>query len=116
MRNPPGGPELDTRHRWRAGLTSRLLAAALSGVAEALEDRRRERPPEVVEAADPPDDGWLVLLDRDVPARSLVVLPARLSSGGASADPDPATNRGHAGPARAGPSGEGEPPATVPAR
>jgi hypothetical protein len=76
-------------------------------VAEALDQRRREHPPQVEEAPEPGDDGWLVLLDREDPGRSLIVLPARLSG-----PPDSIALAAWA----AGSSDEGGAPATVPGR
>jgi hypothetical protein len=75
-------PSSDEEHRvpaWRTGLASRVVAAALLGVADVVDGRRRERPPQVEEAADPLEDDWLVLLDREDPSRSLVIVPQRLS-------------------------------------
>jgi hypothetical protein len=69
------GEAPEPKRRWRLGIASRLVAAALSGVADALDDRRREEPPDVEEAPEPPDGRWLVLLDREDPSRSLVIVP-----------------------------------------
>jgi hypothetical protein len=56
-----------------------MLAAALFGLAEALDPRQRRQEPQVEEAPEPSDDDeWLVLLDREEPARSLVIIPHRV--------------------------------------
>jgi len=66
---------------WRATVASRMLAAALFGLAEALDPRQRRQEPQVEEAPEPSDDDqWLVLLDREEPARSLVIIPHRVLS------------------------------------
>jgi hypothetical protein len=66
---------------WRATMASRVLAAALFGLAEALDPRQRRQEAQVEEAPEPShDDEWLVLLDRDEPARSLVIIPNRVVS------------------------------------
>lgn len=57
-----------------------MLAAALFGLAEALDPRQRQQEPQVEEAPKPSDDDWLVLLDREQPARSLVIIPHRVVS------------------------------------
>jgi hypothetical protein len=60
----------------RARLAGRVLAAALFGLRDALEgDKARDA---VVEEAPEPgldDDDWLILLDREDPSRSLIVVP-----------------------------------------
>jgi hypothetical protein len=63
---------------WRSTVASRVLAAALFGLAEALDPRQREQQPLVEEAPRPTDDDWLVLLDREEPGRSLVIIPHRI--------------------------------------
>jgi hypothetical protein len=63
---------------WRSTVASRVLAAALFGLAEALDPRQREQQPLVEEAPRPTDDDWLVLLDREEPRRSLVIIPHRI--------------------------------------
>jgi hypothetical protein len=65
---------------WRSTVASRVLAAALFGLAEALDPRQREQQPLVEEAPRPSDDDWLVLLDREEPRRSLVIIPHRVVS------------------------------------
>jgi hypothetical protein len=66
---------------WRATMASRMLAAALFGLAEALDPRQRRQETQVEEAPEPSDDDkWLVLLDREEPARSLVIIPHRVVS------------------------------------
>ena len=66
---------------WRSTVASRMLAAALFGLAEALDPRQRRQEPQVEEAPEPSDDDeWLVLLDRDEPARALVIIPHRVVS------------------------------------
>ena len=71
-------------------MASRVLAAALFGLAEALDPRQREQKPLVEEAPQPSDDDWLVLLDREEPRRSLVIIPHRVVSAGAGRGGGPA--------------------------
>jgi len=76
---------------WRATVASRMLAAALFGLAEALDPRQRRQEPQVEEAPEPSDDDeWLVLLDREEPARSLVIIPHRVVSAARAASTPPA--------------------------
>jgi hypothetical protein len=70
----------DRSTRLRAGIAARLLAATLAGVADALDDRVHEREPEVQDLPEPSDDRWLLLLDREDPSRSLIIVPHRVVS------------------------------------
>jgi hypothetical protein len=70
--------EVASASPWRSTVASRVLAAALFGLAEALDPRQREQQPLVEEAPRPTDDDWLVLLDREEPGRSLVIIPHRI--------------------------------------
>ena len=72
--------EVGSASPWRSTMASRVLAAALFGLAEALDPRQREQKPLVEEAPRPSDDDWLVLLDREEPRRSLVIIPHRVVS------------------------------------
>jgi len=78
MQREPVRHEPALAHTWRTGFTSRFLAAALYGVATALDVREREVDPQIEEAPEPSGDDWLVLLDREDPARSLVIIPSRV--------------------------------------
>jgi len=72
-----------------------MVTAALLGVADVLDARRRERAPQVEEEAPGPvEDPWLVLLDREDPSRSLVIVPQRLSFGPTAPVPDPGPSGG----------------------
>lgn len=72
------GSPTDRATRLRAGLAAQLLTATLAGLAEALDDRVHEREPEVQDYPEPSDDRWLVLLDREDPSRSLIIVPHRV--------------------------------------
>jgi hypothetical protein len=99
------GVERQPRRRWRVGLASRVVAAALSGVADALDDRRREEPPDVEEAPEPPDGRWLVLLDREDASRSLIIVPHQVVTATGAlhrSPPDRATEEPAPAPEREG--------------
>jgi hypothetical protein len=73
----PGGKD-DVTTRLRTGVAARLLAATLAGVADALDDRVHDPEPQVEDRPDEPDDRWLLLLDREDPSRSLIIVPHRV--------------------------------------
>ena len=87
---------------WRPRLASRLLAAALYGAADAFDGRRPKEEPQVEEAPEPLGDDWLVLLDRQDPARSLVIVPQRVVMASALGASAPGAGSGHAGPGHPG--------------
>lgn len=72
-----GGKD-DVTTRLRTGVAARLLAATLAGVADALDDRVHDAEPQVEDRPDEPDDRWLLLLDREDPSRSLIIVPHRV--------------------------------------
>lgn len=58
----------------RQRLAGRVLAAALFGLRDALEDDK-PRDAIVEEAPEPGEEDWLIWLDQDDPSRSLVIVP-----------------------------------------
>ncbi|MPY94864.1 MAG: hypothetical protein GEV08_17925 [Acidimicrobiia bacterium] len=58
----------------RSRLAGRVLAAALFGLRDALEDDK-PRDAVVEEAPEPSDEDWLIWLDQDDAARSLIIVP-----------------------------------------